>query len=179
MQELQTSQLLVLLGQLEHLITSSPTVPLGGRVMVRVDHALDLLARIRQAIPEAILQAQQVLEQRERVLQESQAAAERKVLQAEEYAGRLVQESEVLRQAQEQARRLLEEHRQKAAELEAGANEYADSVLMMVEQALERSLAEIERHLVQVRNGRQELARRLQAYGLLARPSSAASSEAD
>ena len=153
--------LVMLIERLERLIVTSPAVPLGGRVMVRLDEATELLQRIREAIPEELTEAARVLEQRERLLQEGQAQAERMVLEAEEYAGRLVRDSEVLRQAQQQAERIVEEGRRRAAELEAGANEYADSVLMMVEQALQKSLAEIQRHLAQVQRGREELARRL------------------
>lgn len=152
----------LLLERLEHLITSAPSLPLGGRAVIRTDEALELIDRIRRALPEELQQAAEVLARREAILQEGQAEAERIVLKAEEYAARLVRESEVLRQARQEGEKLLETYRRRAAELEAGANEYADSVLLMVQQALEKTLAEIQRHLHQVQRGREELARRLQ-----------------
>lgn len=156
--------LIMLVDRLERLIAGSPPVPLGGRVMVRTEEAMDLIRRIREAIPEEVQRAAEVLEARERLIQESQAEADRIVLRAEEYAARLVRESAILQEARAQAQQLLEEHRRQAHELEAGANEYADSVLMLVEQALDKTLSEIERHLRQVQEGRKELARRLQAF---------------
>ncbi|MBE3598065.1 MAG: hypothetical protein IMX02_04440 [Limnochordaceae bacterium] len=152
----------LLLERLEHLVASAPTLPLGGRTVLRGDEALQLIDRIRRALPQELEQAEELLARRDQVLQEAQAEAERIVLKAEEYATRLVRESEVLRQAREEADRLMEEQRRRAAELEAGANSYADSVLTMVEQALEKTLSEIQRHLLQVQRGREELQRRLQ-----------------
>lgn len=163
----------LLLERLEHLITSAPGLPLGGRVVIRADEALELIDRIRRALPDELQQAVDVLARREAILQEGQAEAERIVLKAEEYAARLVRESEVLRQARQEGEQLLESYRRRAGELEAGANEYADSVLLMVQQALEKTLAEIQRHLYQVQRGREELARRLQeAAAASAGPSS-------
>ncbi|MEW6046457.1 MAG: hypothetical protein AB1609_08240 [Bacillota bacterium] len=152
----------LLLERLEHLITSAPTVPLSGRCMVRADEVLQVIDRIRRTLPEEVAQAAELLSRREAILQESQAEAERIVLKAEEYAARLVRESDVLRQAEQEGERLLAESRRRAAELETGANEYADSVLLMVQQALEKTLGEIQRHLHQVQLGREELKLRLQ-----------------
>lgn len=152
----------LLLERLEHLIVTAPTLPLGGRAVIRSEEALELIARIRRALPEELRQAAEVLARRDEILQQGQAEAERIVLQAEEYASRLVRESEVLRQARQEGEKLLETYRRQAAEIEAGANEYADSVLLMIQQALEKTLAEIQRHLNQVQRGREELARRLQ-----------------
>ena len=177
MSDTKALTLVMLIERLERLIVTSPTVPLGGRAMVRLDEATQLLQRIREAIPEELQEAARILEQRDRMLQEGQARAERIVLEAEEYAARLVRDSEVLRQAREQGERLLADYRRRAAELEAGANEYADSVLMMVEQALQKSLAEIQRHLAQVQKGREELARRLQEYSPSREEAAAAGSE--
>lgn len=170
----------LLLERLEQLITSAPTLPLGGRAVIRADEALALIDRIRRALPEELRQAAEVLARREAIVQEGQAEAERIVLEAEQYAARLVRESEVLRQARQEGEQLLESYRRRAAELEAGANEYADSVLLMVQQALEKTLAEIERHLQQVQRGREELARRLQEAGAAGagRPQAAAGPEA-
>ncbi|NLG69741.1 MAG: hypothetical protein GX496_09320 [Firmicutes bacterium] len=152
----------LLLERLEHLIASAPTLPLGGRAVIRADEALELIERIRRALPDELRQASELLARREALLQEGQEEADRIVSKAEEYASRLVRESEVLRQAREEGEQLLESYRRRAAELEAGANQYADSVLLMVQQALEKTLGEIERHLLQVQRGRAELARRLQ-----------------
>ena len=152
----------LLLERLEHLIASAPTLPLGGRAVIRADEALELIERIRRALPEELRQASELLARRDALLQEGQEEADRIVARAEEYASRLVRESEVLRQAREEGEQLLESYRRRAAELEAGANQYADSVLLMVQQALEKTLGEIERHLLQVQRGREELARRLQ-----------------
>lgn len=129
---------------------SAPPVPLSGRSLLRADEALDLLEKIRNAIPEEVKRAEWIAAEKERVLQESRAEAERIVLQAEEYVAKMVSESEVVKQAQTEAKRILDEMKRKAREIEAGANEYAEGVLSNLQQALDKTLQV-------VRRGREEL----------------------
>lgn len=149
---MEQMSLVILLDKLEAMLEAAPRVPLTGRGLMDVDAALDLVAKIRQAIPGDVKQAEWIAQEKDRVLRQSREEAERIVSQAEEYVARLVSESEIVREARAEAERILEEARARARQVEEGADEYAERVLASLQAGLERTLQV-------VRNGRQELAR--------------------
>lgn len=142
--------LVILLDRLDQLIDSAPEIPLTGKSLIDAEEALDLIDKIRNALPEEVRRAERLASEKERVLQESQVEAERIVVQAEEYVAKMVSESEIVSRARDEANRIIEEARRRARELEKDANEYADRVLSNLQSALERTLAV-------VKQGRDEL----------------------
>jgi len=142
--------LVILLDRLDRLIDSAPEIPLTGKSLIDADEALDLIDKIRNALPEEVKRAEWLASEKERVIQESQVEAERIVGQAEEYVAKMVSESEIVRRAREEAKQILEEARRQARELEKGANEYAEQVLSNLQGALEKTLAVVKK-------GREEL----------------------
>ena len=101
--------IIILLDRLDQMIESAPEIPLTGKCLIDAEEALDLLDRIRNAIPDEVKRAEWIAAEKERVIQESQAEAERMLAQAEEYVARMVNESEIVRQAHENRERLLAE----------------------------------------------------------------------
>ena len=144
--------LLLLLDRLEQLVQESPRMPLGNRALVNVAELLDLVAKIRDALPEEIKRADRLASDTQRLIEQGRSEAERIVREAEEYAARLVSESEVLRRAQAEAKRIIEEAQRRAKEMEEGADAYAEGVLRNLQEHLERTLRT-------VRKGRSELQR--------------------
>lgn len=140
-----------LLDRLDQLIESAPEIPLTGKSLINAEEALDLLDKIRNALPEEVKRAEWLTSERERVIQEGQAEAERMIEQAEEYARTLISESEVIKRAKADADKILEEARQQAREVQAGADEYALSVLEHLEEQLNATMQVI-------RKGRERLA---------------------
>lgn len=137
--------LIILLDRLDQMIESAPEIPLTGKCLVDAEEALDLLDRIRNAIPEEVKRAEWLTAEKDRVIQEGQAEAERMLVQAEEYVARMVTESEITRKAKESRDELLAEAQEHAQEIEAEAKEYAESVLASLEEALERTLGVVKK----------------------------------
>lgn len=137
--------IIILLDRLDQMIESAPEIPLTGKCLIDAEEALDLLDRIRNAIPDEVKRAEWIAAEKERVIQESQAEAERMLAQAEEYVARMVNESEIVRQAHENRERLLAEARAAAQQIEEEARAYAHSVLKSLEEALLRTLEVVKR----------------------------------
>lgn len=142
--------LLMLLDELEELIDSAPEIPLTGRSLIDGDKALELLARIRESLPEDLRQGEGTAgssgdDGSLSGSREAPSESERIVMEAEAYASRLVEEHEVTRRAKEEAERLLEEARRRARELERDAERYAREVLERLESSLERTLQVVQR----------------------------------
>ena len=144
--------LIILLDRLDQLIDSAPEIPLTGKALIDAEAALELVDKIRNAIPEEVKRAEWLASEKDRMLAESQEEAERMIREAEAYVAKMVSESELVRKAKEEALRILEEAENKARETQVGADQYADSVLAKLEGHLDR---------VQkvVRRGREELQR--------------------
>lgn len=143
--------LVILLDRLDQIIESAPEIPLTGKSLINAEEVLDLLDKIRNSIPEQVKRAEWLSAERERVVQEGEAEAERIMAQAEEYVAKLVSETEIMRRAKEDAERILEAARAQAREIQMGADEYALSVLNSLEESLEQTL-----HII--RKGRGQLA---------------------
>lgn len=143
--------LVILLDRLDQLIESAPEIPLTGKSLINAEEALDLLDKIRNSIPEQVKRAEWLSSERDRVVQEGEAEAERILSQAEEYVTKLVSESEISQKAAKDAERILEAAHAQAHDIQAGADEYALSVLNSLENSLEQTLQVI-------RKGRGQLA---------------------
>lgn len=133
--------LVMLLDKLEEIVSDATEIPLTGRVLLDSDELLDLIDKIRSSIPEEVKRAEMVSTEKDRVLSEGQQKAERMIAQAEEYAARLIQESEITRQAQEEADRILTDAREEAEEMQRGAKEYAMGVLDELDESLQKTLS--------------------------------------
>jgi cell division septum initiation protein DivIVA len=142
--------LVILIDKLDQLIDSAPEIPLTGKALIDAEAALDLIDKIRNAIPEEVKRAEWLTSEKDKVLLEGQAEADRIKLQAEEYAAKMVSDSELVRRATFEAENIIEEARAKAIDIETGANEYADSVLAALHDQLDRTIRV-------VRKGREEL----------------------
>lgn len=96
---------------------------------------LDIIDRMRVAVPEELKQARKVIQEQDRLLAEAQA----RVQQALEEQG-------LLAAVEEQRQRLIGQAERDAAQVRAGADEYA-------RQVLEELDARLEKLVLSVRNG--------------------------
>lgn len=137
--------LIILLDRLDQMIESATEIPLTGKCLIDAEEALDLLDRIRNAIPEEVKRAEWLTAEKDRVIREGQAEAERMLAQAQEYIGKMVSESEITRRAKEERDRILAEAEEQARSIEQEARQYAHSVLANLQEALERTVDVVKR----------------------------------
>lgn len=145
--------LVILLDRLDQMIDSATEIPLTGKCLIDAEEALDLIDKIRNALPEEVKRAEWLTSEKDRMLQESQAEAERIVSQAEEYVAKMVSESEIVKKAREEAKRLLEEARNEAREMEKGARDYAEAILGDLESALNKTLTVVKKGRDELKKG--------------------------
>lgn len=140
MERLNRINLIILLDKLEDLIEQAPEIPLTGRVLLDADEVLDLLERIRNAVPEEVKRAEIVSIEKERMLQDARQQAEKIISDAKKEAVKYIKDSEIYKQAQAEAKKILEEAHEKAEELKLHSNEYAKNVLSELEEQLQKTL---------------------------------------
>jgi len=142
--------LLSALNELEELIESSGKIPLTKKVVLDEDRVLDLLDRIRTTIPEEIRQAKWIIQEREKVLNDSQKEAMRILEDAQKELEKRADDSEITRQAKVLAEEIVKKAETVAREMREGARGYADDILANLQESLGKILNQIE-------HGRSEL----------------------
>lgn len=127
---------LAMLDELEEYVDRGAKIPMTGKVLVDDEAIFDIIDKIRTALPEELRQAKWITKERERILEEAQAEAGKLVDQGRGYIAKLVEESEITRQAQDRAEELVAQARKVAREIRNGANAYADDLLARLEKSL-------------------------------------------
>lgn len=130
-----------LLDRLESLASEAKRVPLTAKVMVEEAELFDLIEALRQQMPQELTQAKWVLRDRDRVLGEARAEAERIIGQAKDYVAGLASESEVLRVAEQKAQDTLARANEEAAEVRRSAYDYAEEILAKFQVSMEKALS--------------------------------------
>ncbi len=136
--------LLNALNELEELIENSGKIPFTKKVMVEEDQLLDLLDRIRTTMPEEIRQAKWIIQEREKVLNDSQKEAMRIMDDAQKQLERKADDSEVVRQAKIAAEEIIAKAEGIAKEIRDGARGYADDILVNLQESLGKITGQIE-----------------------------------
>ncbi len=142
--------ILMLVDRLEAVINGGWRPPLSDKVMVDEREALDVLDLMRTAIPEEIKQSRRINQDRERLIAEAQADANRLLAQAEERLDAIISDDAVVRAADERAAEIEQEAYGHAEEIRQGADRYAYEVLQQLDTRIDRIRNE-------VRNGLQAL----------------------
>ena len=132
------------LNELEELIESSGKIPFTRKVMVEEDRLLDLLDRIRTTMPEEVRQAKWIIQEREKVLNDSQKEAMRIMDDAQKQLERKADDSEIVRQAKMSAEEILAKAEGIAIDIREGAKGYADDILVNLQESLGKILSQIE-----------------------------------
>jgi vacuolar-type H+-ATPase subunit H len=145
------------LQQIEELVRTAKPMPMSSTVRVNLPEILEILEAAQAELPEEIKQARWVVKDREELLSKARRDGEHIVAEAEEERFRLVSREEVVRSSQAEAERILEEAREMARQIRLEAEDYVDAKLAQFEIALERTYAELERSIAQVRRGRDKL----------------------
>jgi cell division septum initiation protein DivIVA len=138
--------ILHLIDRLEELLNQSRPFPFTHNVMIDEDRMLDIIDQMRVAIPEEIKKAQQVLNQRDRILAQAQEEANRTISIAREKQDQMVERDSIVQAAHAKASEILALAQVERSNSRQEADEYALETLRRLEM-------ELDRFLNQVRNG--------------------------
>ncbi len=134
-----------LLENLEEVLEEGMSVPLsGGKRMVDVDTARDIIDDIRRNMPREILQAKAIVQDRARILSKAKKEAEDMVKTAEDRVRILLNKDELVKQAEARAKTITSEANQQAEQLRNTVTKYCDSMLSNTQEQLKKSYDEIK-----------------------------------
>lgn len=127
-----------LIDELEDVLADGRRLPFG-MVLVNEDRILDIIDRMRVAVPDEIKQARRVVQEQERLIAEAQTRVQQ-----------VLNEQGLLEAVQAERDRLLLQAEQEAIDVRNGADAYARDVL----EQLDEQLVQL---LTSVRNGLESL----------------------
>lgn len=122
-----------LIKELKEEIENSPKSLFSNKKAVDLEIVTEILEDLKTVIPEELAQAQEMMEDKEKIIYEAKTEAEKIVSGAQEMLEDKVSEDKVTKAAKEQAEELLIKARINAKEITMGAKEYADDIMKELE----------------------------------------------
>ncbi|MGI6206899.1 MAG: hypothetical protein ACOYEW_01685 [Anaerolineae bacterium] len=129
-------QLTELIDELERVISEAYYVPLTSKAVIDQTLCLDLIDKIRSALPAEIAEAQRIKAARERILAQAEQEAEDLRALGRQQLEQAAAESEAVALARIQAEEIIEDGERRAREMAAAAIEYSSSIYQRLEEDL-------------------------------------------
>lgn len=127
------------LNRLEEMILASPRIPLSRKTLVDEERLLDQLDLVRLHLPTVFQEAQAIVQQKQDILLEAEQYARDLIQVAEARAAQILNEMDIIRQAELQARQIQQQVQQEC------------------EAAQERNIVEINQMHTQARQELEEM----------------------
>ena len=141
---MEQESLMDYLEELEELIESCKSVPFTNKVSVEREKVLDIVRDIRLSLPTELRQAQRILDERDKIVNEAKIKASNIISDAENTAQFMVSSSEIYKVAQEQSEDLMESARQSARDMRLNAMDYADELLSKTESMIREAMINMD-----------------------------------
>ncbi len=146
------------LAELVSLVESARAMPMSASCVVNRAELLERLSDLESLLPETISRAQEVLGDRQGVVEEGHREAARIIADAREERRTMLEQTEVHREASAEAAKLLEEAQASAEAMRLEVEDYVDAKLANFEIVLTKTLSAVERGREKL-SGRHELER--------------------
>ncbi len=134
-------EVLQIIDELDDLVEKSFSI--FGHTIVNKEELLAMADEIRLKLPEELKQARWVKEERQRIINEAQAEAEKIVKDAQDRVIALIDEHEITKSAKEKSEAILAEARRQESEMQRNAVMYADSIMEKIDKTTSVVLDEI------------------------------------
>jgi len=138
--EEEPDDVLVLLDRLEELVGVGRRMPFSTRVMVEEEEFLELLDRIRGAVPREIQQAQRVVEERSDIITSAQQEAAKILDMARSQAEYIISEQGITNEARQRGEEYLRQVEMEQRRSMGQIDEYALKQIGSVEEAIQDGL---------------------------------------
>jgi len=145
------------LAEIVRLVEGAKAMPMSASCIVNRADLLGRLDEMNQLLPETISRAQEVLGDKDSVVEEGRREAAEIIATARAERRRLLEATDVHKEATEEAATLLEEARTSAEAMRTEVEDYVDAKLANFEIVLTKTLSAVERGRQKL-SGKSELA---------------------
>ena len=127
------------------LIEEARGVPLSASCVVHRGEMLEILEGARESLPTDLSTAQEILANRDLLIDEGRLSAETLVATAREEVARMVEQTAIVQSARDEAKKILDEARVLAADERAEVESYIDGRLATLEVILNKTMDAVAR----------------------------------
>ena len=133
-----------LLRRVIEIVNNARTMPMSNTIRLTKDEIQELLEEALDRLPEELKRARWMLKEREEFLAKTQRDAEDILEQARARVERMVQRTEIVREAAHTAQRLVDDAKDEASRLRLEAEDYCDQKLGAFETVLDRTMKTVQ-----------------------------------
>ena len=127
------------------LVEEARGVPLSASCVVHRGEMLELLDEARAALPPDFESAQRVLSMRDAIIEEGRLSAEAMISMAREDVARMVEQTSIVQNARDEARKILDDAREQGILEKAEVEEFIDGRLATLEVILNKTQDAVSR----------------------------------
>ena len=134
-----------IISALYDMIQDARALPLGAdKCILERDKVLDMLDEIIAQLPVELKQSRTIVESRNELIGQARREAENVIRQAQEQADKLISEEAIYVEAKRQCQEMVEQTQTRMSELRKASNDYMDDALRRTQEAIAQSLAEVQ-----------------------------------
>ena len=122
-------RVLELLNEIVEIVDTASTVPLTGKIMVDSKELLEIVEEIKMELPKEMQDANWIITERQRILDEAKKEYDTVINDAKEQAEALIKNDEIITEAKRRAETMLQAASANAKQLKMGTYDYVDSIL--------------------------------------------------
>ena len=120
-------------------------VPLSASCVVHRGEMLEVLEGARDVLPNDLAQAQSIIVDRDRIIEDGRSSAESMIATAREDVARMVEQTSIVQAARDEAQRILDEARDVAEDERREVEAYIDGRLATLEVILNKTMDAVAR----------------------------------
>ena len=141
-----------LIDEIEEYVEGCKPAPFSqSKIIVQKEQLYELLTELRLKTPDEIKRYQKIIAQKDKIISDAQAQAEQMIEETTNYANALVEEHEIMLKAYEKAEQTINAANAQAEEIVAAANQnaeemrmsalsYTQSLIVNIQDVVQRSL---------------------------------------
>lgn len=140
-----------LIDEIEDIVETAGSLPLTSKVLVQKEELLDIISELRIKLPDEIKQAAWIKEERERIISEANKDAEQIIKETRLKLEELVSKEEVLKEANERAKDIMNKAQIASTNLKRSSLEYSDKFLMNAQENLKDMITTLNENRTELR----------------------------
>lgn len=143
-----------ILNEMDVVLEEAFSVPLLGKRVVDAEALGTLIARMRQSLPEEIMEARRIVRDVKKIEAEARKKEEKILAEAQARADKMVSEQEIVKRSKEAAEQIELTAKQRAKSMTDSSFRLTEEILTQTEQQLTQSATDIKRRLATMRQKR-------------------------
>ena len=127
------------------MVEEARSVPLSASCVVHRGEILEILEGAREYLPADLFEAEKIISERDRIIEEGRISAETMIATAREDVARMVEQTAIVQSARDEAQRILDDARDIAAQEREEVEAYIDGRLATLEVILNKTMEAVSR----------------------------------